>query len=122
MPEWLYAILGTVTGLIAVATVALIARVRDRTSLKLVAFFATTLRSVLALLHVSDYRSVIAGNGPLVQGRYLLPGSALFALAVAFVTNRPPGRWRGVLAGALTGALLLLQIVALATVAKRYYT
>lgn len=122
MPLWIYQVLAVVTGLVAAAALGLLARIRDRLRVELLTFFVLTLLSLLLLLHVSDYRSLIAGNGPLLQGRYLLPGIGLFGLAVGLATTRLPARWRGGFCGAVIVALLLLQVVALVTVAKRYYT
>lgn len=122
LPSVIYALVAAVTGLVGVATVGLLARVRDRGRLLLLAYFAVALLSLLLLLHISDYRSIIAGDGQLAQGRYLLPFTGLFGLAAAFITGRLPARWRPAMAGAMIAGLLLLQVVALTTVAKAYFT
>ncbi|MBV9358084.1 MAG: hypothetical protein JO023_21445, partial [Chloroflexi bacterium] len=46
----------------------------------------------------------------------------LFGLAVGLIVSRVPTRWRAVACGVLLVALLSLQLIALATVAARYYT
>ena len=85
-------------------------------------FFALTVLSLLVLLHVSEYRSLISGNGPLLQGRYILPVSGLFGLAIALLVKRLPPGWRHGFAAAAVAAMFLVQVLALATIAKRYYT
>jgi hypothetical protein len=122
MPSWIYRVLGLATAAVAVGAGAALVRLRRRVSWPLLGFFAVTLISLLGLLHVSEYRSLIAGQGALLQGRYILPVSGLFGLALALLTRWAPPRWRGGLAGALLALMILLQVVALSTVAKRYYT
>jgi 4-amino-4-deoxy-L-arabinose transferase-like glycosyltransferase len=122
MPSWVYAVLTAATALVGVASAALIARFRDRLQLALVAFFGLALLGLLFGLHLTDYRSIIAGEGPLLQGRYLLPVVGLFGLGVALTVSRLPQRWRGPACGVVVAGLLLLQVLALATVAQRYYT
>ena len=77
---------------------------------------------LLGGLHLTEYRALISGNGAVIQGRYALPLIGLFGLAVALLVSRLPARWRGPVCGSLVGALMVLQILALATVAKVYYT
>lgn len=122
MPTWVYAVLGAVTGVVSVAAVGLLTRIRERTRLLLLAFFGLALLSLLTLLHVSAYRSLLAHDGPLLQGRYLLPLSGLFGLAVALIVTRLPARWQGAVAGAVIGAMLVLQVLALGTIVRTYYT
>lgn len=122
MPLWIYQVLAGVSAVVAVAVLGLLARIRDRLAIELLAFFGLALLALLLLLHASDYRSFLAGNGRLLQGRYLLPGIGLFGLALGLLTGRLPARWRGSFCAAVIAALVLLQVVALVTVAKRYYT
>jgi FtsH-binding integral membrane protein len=85
------------------------------------AFLTLTALALLAFLHISDYRSIIAGQGPLLQGRYLLPIVGLFGLACAFVLSRAPRRVQAGLCSVVVVALLVLQVLALSTVVHGYY-
>lgn len=122
LPLRVYDLLGACTVAVGAWSAWLLTRLRDRARLLVLGFYAVALLSLLALLHISEYRSLIADEGPLLQGRYLLPLSGLFGLAVALITVRLPARWRAGVAGAVLAGLLVLQVVALATVAKAYYT
>jgi hypothetical protein len=122
LPAWAYTVLIYVSAAVAVSVVALVARFRDRLRWQLVGFLALALAALLGLLHVSDYRSIIAGGGPLVQGRYLLPVVALLGLAFGLLVTRVPARWRAPAAGAVLALVLLLQVLALGTIARTYYT
>jgi 4-amino-4-deoxy-L-arabinose transferase-like glycosyltransferase len=122
MPPWLYGILAGFTAIVAVWSATLVAKMRDRLRLSLVAFFVLALVALLFGLHLTEYRSIIAGQGALLQGRYLLPLVGLFGLAVGLIVSRMPLRWRPSVCGAIVAGLLLLQILALATVTQRYYT
>ena len=94
MPSWLYGVLAGACGLVAVASAAIIARFRDRIRWSLVAFFALAVAGLLFGLHYTEYRSIVYGEGPILQGRYLLPVAGLFGLAVALILTRFPPRWR----------------------------
>jgi 4-amino-4-deoxy-L-arabinose transferase-like glycosyltransferase len=122
MPSWLYGVLAGACGFVAVASGTIVARFRDRIRWSLVAFFALALAGLLFGLHITEYRSIINGQGPILQGRYLLPLSGLFGLAVALVLSRFPGRWRASACGVVLAGMLLVQVLALATVTQRYYT
>ena len=97
-------------------------RFRDRIRWSLVAFFALFAAVLLFGLHLTEYRSIINGQGPILQGRYILPLSGLFGLAVALILSRLPARWRAPACGVVVAGMLLVQVLALATVAQRYYT
>ena len=122
LSNWLYALLTAITAIVAVATIALLAGVRDRLRLELIAFFAVAVVALAGGLHVTEYRSIIAGDGAILQGRYLLPAIGVFGLAVALIVTRIPARVRGPACGALATALMLLQVLALTTVVQAYYT
>ena len=122
MPEFVYRLLAFVSTAIAVPAVVLVARIRGRVALGLLAFYSVALLSLLALIHLVDYRSLIAhGAGPVVQGRYLLPLMPLFGLAVSLILIRLPARWRGQACAAVVAGLIVLQVLSLATVAQAYY-
>ena len=110
------------TGAGAVGGAAVLATLRGRLRIELIAFFALASVSLLAGLHLTEYRSIIAGNGPVIQGRYALPLIGLFGLAVALLLTRLPVRWRGVACGSIVAGLIVLQVLALATIARAYYT
>ncbi len=122
MSGWIYPVLTSITGIVAVLGAAILSRLRGRLIWELVAFFAVTSVCLLGGLHLTEYRALISGNGAVIQGRYALPLIGLFGLAVALLVSRLPARWRGPVCGSLVGALMVLQILALATVAKVYYT
>ena len=122
MPSWLYGVLAGACGFVAVASAAIVARFRDRIRWSLVAFFALAVAVFLVGLHYTEYRSIVYGVGPILQGRYLLPLAGLFGLAVALILTRLPARWRAPACGVVLAAMLLVQVLALATVAQRYYT
>ena len=118
----LYPILAAITGAVAVLGAAIVARLRGRLKLELIAFFALTSVCLLGGLHLTEYRSVIAGDGGVIQGRYALPVIGLFGLAVGLIVTRIPLRWRGPACATIVAALMVLQVLALATIGKAYYT
>jgi 4-amino-4-deoxy-L-arabinose transferase-like glycosyltransferase len=122
LPNVVYQLLAVVTLVIAIPALSLLARMRDRHRLALLAFFAIALVSLLVLLHVTDYRSLVETGQPLVQGRYLLPLLPLFGLAAALLVRRAPIRGRGPVCAAMISGLLILQVVSLATVGRAFYT
>jgi 4-amino-4-deoxy-L-arabinose transferase-like glycosyltransferase len=122
MPSWVYTAIGSVTALIAVLSAGIVSTFRGRLRWQLVAFFGLACAALLLGLHLTEYRSLINDQGPFLQGRYLLPVVGLFGLAVALVLSRLPGRWRGPVCAAIVPGMLLLQVIALATVARTYYT
>ena len=108
--------------LLAIASAAIVATFRDRLRWGLIGFFAVALVGLLLGLHLTEYRSLIAGQGPVLQGRYLLPVLGLLGLAVALVVGRLPTTWRAPMCGVLIAGMLVLQLVALVAVGTRYYT
>jgi 4-amino-4-deoxy-L-arabinose transferase-like glycosyltransferase len=122
LPSAVYAVLTGFMAVVAIASAAIIATFRDRLRWGLVAFFVVALAALLFGLHLTEYRALIAGQGPLLQGRYLLPVLGLFGLAVALVVGRLPASWRAPVCGVLIAGMLLLQIVALSAIGARYYT
>jgi len=121
MPTWVYTVLASVTGAIAAAIVAILATIRGAVRWELVAFFAVAFVALVFGLHLTDYRSIIRGQGAILQGRYLLPLLGLFGLSIALIVSRLPLRWRGIGCVALIVGLLALQVLALSSVAARYY-
>ncbi len=121
MPDFVYRLLAFISLSITVPAAVLVARLRGRLRLELVSFYALALVCLLGLVHLTDYRSLIANQGPAVQGRYLLPLMPLFGLAVALILVRLPARWRGQACGVAVAGLILLQVLALASVAQGYF-
>ncbi|MGZ4192682.1 MAG: DUF2142 domain-containing protein [Solirubrobacteraceae bacterium] len=121
LPRWMYLTAAWLAGGIAVASIALLARLRDRRHLALLGFFALTLVALLGVLHVTEYRALLAGEGQFLQGRYLLPVVSLLGLAVALVVSRIPLKARSFACGLTLVGLLSAQAISLATVVHSYY-
>lgn len=122
LPDWTYAVLAAVTGALIVAALVFVSRRGEGMRRSLGLFYAVSVLSLLGLLHITEFRSLIAGAGPVLQGRYLLPLIALLGLAAAVVVQRLPRRARGSAAALGITGLVGLQVLALATVAQAYYT
>ena len=120
--SWLYGPLAGITATVALGTVSVLAVIRDRLCASLVAFFGLVTVSLLLGLHLTEYESIIAGEGFIMQGRYLLPLISLFGLAVGLLVTRLPFPARGPACGVILGGLFVLQILALGDVARTYYT
>jgi 4-amino-4-deoxy-L-arabinose transferase-like glycosyltransferase len=121
-PLWAYRALAVVTAGVVLPAAALVVRFANRAQLAMLSFLAVTLLGLLAGLHLTDYRSLIAGQGPLLQGRYLLPLVALFGLTVAFGIHHLPRRVQAAGCGVVIAGLLVLQVLSLSTVMQAYYT
>jgi Predicted membrane protein (DUF2142) len=107
-------------GLLALWTIA---AVRWRTVLaRWPAVLVCVLMAVgmIGLLHLVSYSSIKGGGGLVITGRYLLPGIALMAAAIAFVATSLP-RWLGIpLAGAALALAALHSIVMLGLGTERF--
>jgi 4-amino-4-deoxy-L-arabinose transferase-like glycosyltransferase len=121
LPHWVYRIAAVTLGVIAIVAVALLTRLRDRRQLALLSFYALTLIALLGLLHITDYRGIIAGQGTIMQGRYLLPAVGLLGLAVGLIVTRAPILWRPRTCGLVLTGLLLIQVISLAAVLEAFY-
>ena len=122
MTTWVYGLLAALSGAVAIAGAAIIARFRDRLRWSLTAFYGVTLVSLVAVLHVIEYQQLHAGGDPFIQGRYLLPVISLFGLGAALLVSRLPVRTRGPVVAMVTVGLIALQVLALSTVLRAYYT
>lgn len=122
MVAWVYPVLSAVTGVVAVLGAAVVSRLRGQMRLELVAFFALAAVSLLGGLHLTEYRSILAGTGDVIQGRYALSLIGLFGLALALLVNQLPPRWRGPAVGSMVALLMVLQVLALTTVGRAYYS
>ncbi len=121
LPGWLYQAAAVTAAGLGVVTVGLLSRLRRPVDLLLLAFFGLTLLALLVLLHVVEYRTLIIGGGPFLQGRYLLPVVSLLGLAVGFVVARIPLRSRPAVCALVLTTLLAVQVISLSTVAHAYY-
>ena len=119
---WVYTALAALTAAIAGAAALVVARLRGSERLALLAFFATAMLALVFGLHLTEYRAIIAGEGPILQGRYLLPGLSLFGLAAALIVTRLPPRPRVALVATGMAGLVILQLLSLGTVTKVFYT
>ena len=121
LPEWVYTVSAAVLGGLAVGMVAVVARLRNRVRAALLAFYAVAVISLLGGLHLYEYKSVIAGNGPLLQGRYALPLIGLLGMIVGLFIIRTPPRLRATALGLVVVSLLGLQAMSLSTLIGAYY-
>ena len=121
LPDWLYRVAAVAAAGLGLGSIALLTRLRDRRHLALLAFFAVTLLALLVVLHVTEYRALIAGGGPFLQGRYLLPVVSLLGLAVGLVIARAPIRIRPSACALALTALLVIQVISLSTELHAYY-
>jgi hypothetical protein len=121
LPGWLYTAGAAAAGGIAIAAVALLTRIRGRTRLALLAFLALALLALLGGLHLTDYRSIIAGQGGILQGRYLLPVVGLLGLAAGLIVARLPLKLAPTACGLVLASLLTLQAISLSSVLQAYY-
>ncbi|MGI8506449.1 MAG: hypothetical protein ACR2MK_06515, partial [Solirubrobacteraceae bacterium] len=114
-------VLAICTGVILAGAAALLARIRNPLSWALISFLGLALVALLAGLHLTDYRSLIADRGPLLQGRYLLPAIGLFGLATGFLIAHLPARGRAPACGLVLAGLLVVQVLSLSSVLRAYY-
>jgi hypothetical protein len=121
LPGEVYAAAGAVAGALGLAALWFVARLRSRTALCLLGFLAIALIALLGGLHVTDYRSLINGQGRVLQGRYLLPVIGLLGLAVALVVKRMPARIRPAACAGLFVLLLSLQVLSMSAVIEAFY-
>lgn len=120
-PDWVYRLGAVIAAVIAVAAAVIVGRRGLIRRLPLLSFFGLVLLALLVVLHVSEYRVLLAGGGQFNQGRYLLPVVGLLSLAVATVIRALPQRLRVAACGLTLTALLVLQVISLTTVVKAYY-
>lgn len=121
LPAWLYPLLTAVSAIVLVPAAVLLTVIRRWRRSALIAFLGVALMALLAGLHVTDYRSLVAQQGPILQGRYLLPAIALLGLAAGLIVRRLPDRARAAACGLMLAGLLVLQVISLATVLQAYY-
>lgn len=125
-PRWFYDFALVVFAILAAGFAAAavrwkVAGGRLRRALPLLTFFAATAGALLLGLHLTDYRWYISGQGPFLQGRYLLPLIGLWAVAVTWAVSAIPRRFLLAGIGIWLGALVAYQIAALLTNVARFY-
>jgi hypothetical protein len=77
---------------------------------------------MLGLLHLASYRALTGGShDPLITGRYLLPLTALLALAAGTVTAAWPRRAGPVLGGVLVASMTAMTIAGIGVAVTRFY-
>jgi hypothetical protein len=86
-----------------------------------VAALAAIAVSMIGLLHLASYRSLVGSNDPLITGRYVLPLVAVFGLTVAFVISSARPRTRAVLGTLVLSSLLALNLGGLMLSYYRFY-
>jgi 4-amino-4-deoxy-L-arabinose transferase-like glycosyltransferase len=122
-PAAVYALLQAVAaaGLagLAAAVVYRRAAVRERWPQVLAA--AVIAASMIGLLHLASYRSLVYTADPLITGRYLLPLVAVFGLAVAFVVTSLRPRLSAALGTLCLASLLALNLAGLMLTFARFY-
>jgi hypothetical protein len=88
--------------------------------------FALLLAAVVicvGFLHLASYRAIVGGSGgdPLIVGRYLLPLTCVFGLAVAFVVTSVRSTLQLGLAAVVLSLGILLQLGAIGLTFARFY-
>jgi 4-amino-4-deoxy-L-arabinose transferase-like glycosyltransferase len=121
LPGWMYPVSAVLAAGVSVTAVALLTRRPSRPHLPLLAFFALTMVALLGVVHVTEYRVLIAGQGEFLQGRYLLPIVGLLGLLVGVIVVRVPRAVRPAIGGLTLAILLAAQVLALTSVAQGYY-
>jgi hypothetical protein len=87
-----------------------------------ITFLLLTGLSMVALLHVSSYTTMLTNPGdPLLTGRYLFPLLSLLAIAVTVVVTALPRRIGGFATGALVATGIVLQLSGLGMAFARFY-
>ena len=95
---------------------------RDRLRPEPVAFFGLALVAPLLGLHLTEDPSLINNQGPFLQGRSPAARGRPVRLGHSVCSWPLPRRWQGPACATLVPAMLLLQVLALSTVAATYYT
>jgi Predicted membrane protein (DUF2142) len=86
------------------------------------AFLLVTGLSMVALLHLSSYTTMLTNPGdPLLTGRYLFPLLSLLAIGVTVVVTALPRRISAFATGALVAAGIVLQLSGLGLAFVRFY-
>ena len=88
----------------------------------IIAFLLLTGLSMVALLHVSSYTTMLINPAdPILTGRYLFPLLSLLAIAVTVVVTALPRRIGALATGALVATGIVLQLSGLGLALVRFY-
>lgn len=120
----MYTALGVIGAVVLVsALVGVVRRRADvRRRLDVVAVALLAVVGYLAVLHAVAFRTLLGGSSDsVITGRYLLPLLPLYGAAIALAVAWLPRRWGPVLAGALVGGVVMLQLGAMAVLFARFY-
>ena len=120
LPAWIYTAGLWIGGVISVVTIGLLTRLRGA-RLALLAYLVLAWIELLAVLHVTDYRVIINGQGEFLAGRYILPAIGLLGLAIGLIISRIPPRARPAACGLVLVTMLSLQVVALSSILQAFY-
>jgi hypothetical protein len=77
--------------------------------------------SLIGLLHLASYRSLVGTSDPLITGRYLLPLVTVFGLVIAFVLTSVSRRTSAVLGTLVVTGLFVLDLSGLMLTFGRFY-
>ena len=121
LAAWIYKATAIVLGVVGLAALWFVAKLRGQVALWLIAFFALAVVALLAGLHYTEYRSIINDQGHILQGRYLLPVIGVLGLIFGFVVSRIPPRFRASACMTTLALLLLIQVLSMSAVIKAYY-
>ena len=114
--------LATVLLLFALYTVAVTRLDAVKRHWPTIAFLLLTGLSLLALLHVTAYNSMLATPAdPLFTGRYLLPLVSILAIGVTVVVMALPRRLGALATGGLVATGIVLQLTGLGIAFVRFY-
>jgi 4-amino-4-deoxy-L-arabinose transferase-like glycosyltransferase len=120
-PDPVYWVLAAASAAVVVGFVVSLRGHLRRCDWATAAFFAMLIGLLLGGLHWTEYHMIAGGGKGFSQGRYLLPLAALGGIAVAQATRIAPAGARVALQGSILGALVVLQLFALALVMARYF-
>jgi 4-amino-4-deoxy-L-arabinose transferase-like glycosyltransferase len=81
----------------------------------------TLAASMIGLLHLASYRSLVGSLDPLITGRYVLPVVVVFGLTVAFVIGALRARASAVVGALVLSGLLALNAAGLLLTLTRFY-
>ena len=82
---------------------------------------ATLAASMIGLLHLASYRSLVGSLDPLITGRYVLPVVIVFGLTVAFVIGSLRARASAIAGSLVLSGLLALNAAGLLLTLTRFY-
>lgn len=118
---WVYRVLALLSAAVGAAALAALVRARRSVDLRVAAFLALAVVSLLAGLHWTDYHQIESGVGGFMQGRYLFPVIGLYGVALAGAVSLAPAAWRGAVTGVAVAGLLSFHLLCIGLVLERFY-